>query len=266
VAASRGPTSGRNTRTAHSLRSWSTFAGRHRSSGNSRCSGRPPPPKRNRHTLFRKDSQGCRQGWRVHGHIPVRPGYHHLCGSSSPCGTPPETDAARLHFPHLRPLHGGQGWLRFLLAATARSGRGAQASHPGLAVHTGAVDADRVFVVSRPCRETSFQDVTDEVSHAWCEMTEALVLPTRNPHPQPLSRCAGEGRRRRERGAKPGVTATTLAHAARDTSPSPGARERGWGEGSPALAPTMKVFRIRRSRRVRDTRGFPADQRLCMPL
>lgn len=87
-----------------------------------------------------------------------------------------------------------------------------------------------------------------EVSHAWCEMAEALVFQreTLTPSPSPG---------RKERGDDGGALGETWRHCVdfgtriQVTSPSPAARERDWGEGSPALALTLEVFRARHSRR-----------------
>jgi hypothetical protein len=94
--------------------------------------------------------------------------------------------------------------------------------------------------------------ISSGVENAWCEITEALARPTRNPHPNPSPDA-------RERGDGDGSVGRNLASRRRRRRTQPGTRapphfprsrwgERGWGEGSPALAPTMKVFRTRRER------------------
>ncbi len=53
------------------------------------------------------------------------------------------------------------------------------------------------------------------------------------PHqiPPPASRCAGEGSRWATRIPIAGITKSVLVQTPGSSSPSPGARERGWGEG-----------------------------------
>jgi hypothetical protein len=51
------------------------------------------------------------------------------------------------------------------------------------------------------------------------------------PHPRPLSRCAGEGRRIGRSWPEPGVRSPDLTHWFGGGSPSPAHRERSCGEG-----------------------------------